>query len=155
MCVCLYVWVCVCIYTHQQISTMTKLFLTHISELLKRCHGRYTEKQTDRCSKITGSFGKDLDRLFNQNMFGCDTLHNPRSKSPAYVADVHKFVDTYKSDAPFSYCPPREHSAFPQFVDTTCKIRHPGKLAQRLFAIGEELDFWRRREARARQTQQS
>jgi hypothetical protein len=115
---------------------------TTIAELLKRCHGRYTDKQTERCSKITGSFGKDLDRVFNQVMFGLDREHTPRKKTSTYFRDINK------------YCPPREHSAFSQFTDITSKIKHPGKLGQRLFAIGEEFDFWKRREARARQPQQ-
>jgi hypothetical protein len=127
---------------------------TTIAELLKRCHGRYTDKQTERCSKITGSFGKDLDRVFNQVMFGLDREHTTRKKTSTYFRDINKFVTMYKADAPFSYCPPREHSAFSQFTDITSKIKHPGKLGQRLFAIGEEFDFWKRREARARQPQQ-
>ena len=112
--------------------------------MLRHARGRYTELQIERCSKMGGGFGKEIDRLFDQDICNMETTYQQsRSKSLSYQRDIVKFVDEFRQDALFDYFPPRQHYGFLNYVDTSAKINRPVELAKRLNALSDDYDFWR------------
>ena len=98
-----------------------------------------------------GAFGKEVQELFHISM-GQQLHRDPSHKRPAhYARDIQRFIQDFKGDGIFHYCPPRHHSAFPEFVDKGNKIKSPVKLGKHIGRLAKKMDFWRRRAQRARE----
>ena len=119
--------------------------------MLRHARGNYTEAHINRCSKMGGGFGKEVDRLFNVAMFGGDIYDTKRKKRPKYSQDVGNFVAEFKDEALFDYCPPREYDNFPEYSDISNRIKSPVRFGRHLAALSRSLDFWRHRSENARE----
>lgn len=135
-------------------STMITSFINtyfNVTEMLSNSRGRYTSEHINRCSRMGGSFGKEVKRLFRE-CIGQEALRDPSKKKPQrYSDDLKEFIREYEKDGLFEYLPPRQHESFPSFVDSSRIIKSPVKFGQHLAALSKEMDFWRHRAQRARE----
>ena len=125
-------------------------YIALFSDMLRNSRGNYTPAQIDRCSKMGGGFGKEIDRLFNKTVCNIESSYQQRKRSTSYKDDLVRFVDEYQKEALFDYCPPREHTGFEAYVDNSSAIKRPSDLAKRLNSLSDEHDYWRLRAERAR-----
>ncbi len=111
---------------------------------MRHSRGNYTEKHMSRCSRMGGSFGKAVDRLFDSGICNqTDSMYDAHKvESADYKKDVTEFVRTLNDEGLFEYCPPREHVGFPCFTHDT-NIREPEKMGVRLSKLSKDKDFWR------------
>ena len=116
-------------------------------EMLKHSRGNYTPNQLQRCSRMGGAFGKEMQRVFQEAMCLGDTFLAKRSHTARYYNDLKTFVNEFASEALVDYVPPRSHRAFPNFVLDT-GIKSPRKLGRHIRALNDDLDFWRERQQR-------
>lgn len=110
-------------------------------ENLKHGRGKYTEKQVERCSYLTGNVVQSLDRAFANNLGEVDVLDYGRGKDKK-VEEVASFVEEYREDQLFSKMPGRAHAHFPHFRASAVhqKIKQPARLKERLFLYSQKLD---------------
>ena len=118
--------------------------------MLKNSRGQYSEAQITRCSRLGGGFGKEIDRMFNAAMFGYDSYTKQRKHTSKYAQDIIRFAEEFKEDGLFEYCPPREHDSFPQYVDSSSRIKSPLRFGRHLASLSRDVEYWRHRAARAR-----
>ncbi len=119
--------------------------------MLSHARGRYTDVQIDRCSKMGGGYGKEIDRLFDQAICNHPVKYDVQTKKPsAHRKDIESFLETYQEEALFDYCPPRQHHGFENYIDESARVERPTDLARRLVKLSTDYDFWRYRAQRAR-----
>jgi hypothetical protein len=118
--------------------------------MLKNSRGQYAEAHVRRCSRLGGGFGREIDRMFHAAMFGYESYTKRPKHKPHYAHDVMQFVEEFRSDGLFDYFPPREHDAFPQYVDNSNRIKSPIRFGRHLVSLSEDIDYWRHRASRAR-----
>lgn len=104
----------------------------------------YTDKQIDRCAQMTGSFGKELDRLFQASGIGKSATHHLASASISkkHKADIAKFVREYKKDKLLAFIPGRIHKGFENFTYRQ-SIKDPQKMGRTMRSLAEQMDDWR------------
>ena len=112
--------------------------------MLKKSGGSLTEKHVDRCSKLSGAFGREIDRLFTDAGLGrLPAYDSPHKLPPAYRTDVQKFVSELK---PLKVCEyvnsSRHHRGFENF-QATVNITCPYMFGQKMKHLAKDLDQWR------------
>ena len=97
----------------------------HISEMLKKSRGQYTDKQIKRCSQLGGEFGREFLRLLSENIA---LGHEASGQKPnnVYKQDITLAIKELHNDALFDYVPPRHYRAFATFTRTN-RITAPQK----------------------------
>ena len=112
--------------------------------MLKRSRGRYTDEQVIRCAKMSGAFGKQIDRLFTSTgLADVATPGRHTGRSEKYKQDIAKFVQEYKQDALHDYLPVREHQGFKSF-QATYRVRNARAMGRKLYEDSKRLDLWKR-----------
>ena len=116
------------------------MFFFSLSEMLKRPRGNYTDEQVARCAELSGSFGKEVDRLFSEAGLGnfCSPDH-ASSHSKRYREDVATFVKEFHRDGLFEYLPGRYHKGFKKFKYSR-QIREPQTMAHLMMRLAEDMD---------------
>ena len=109
------------------------------SEMVRHSRCRYTERHLERCSKLSGAFGRDVARLLSLSM-GLSTSKQTSSHQLS-PADVRSFVLQYLPDALLSYIPGREATGL-QLPDREQPLRSPDRLGDRLRELSLDKDFW-------------
>ena len=111
--------------------------------MIRNSHGQYSSLQIQRCSQMSGPFKKDFRCLLRDSSMAGDSVafDLDRDKGPRYDVELEQFVDEYKDSAPFDYCPPRAHKAFPDFV-RTASLKTPHKLGRTLKCHSANMDLW-------------
>ncbi|CAH1242413.1 Hypp6676 [Branchiostoma lanceolatum] len=112
-------------------------------EMLKHSRGQYTDKQVQRVSEMSGSFGRLLDRLFPQAGPGSMTYGSTFSHDGRYAADIAKFVKEFKGDGLFEYLPGRSHGGFDNFHYKT-GIQNVEKMGAKIRKLAQDMDLWAR-----------
>lgn len=114
-----------------------------VSEMLKRSRGRYTDEQVMRCAKMSGAFGKEVDRLFSTAglVEAVGTAHKTE-RSRKYISDISKFVKEYRKDALHDYLGGRCHQKFSNFKISN-NIVNPRAMARQIVNLCKERDLWR------------
>lgn len=111
--------------------------------MLLRSHGRYTKKQVDRCAKMCGPFGKEMDRMFGLAGLGSLPIRDPTVKSELYAKDMASFMRDHNNKGLFTYSAGRKHDGFSNFR-TTQPLKDPVSLGVRLKKYSKDMDFWKR-----------
>ncbi len=112
--------------------------------MLRHSRGQYTEDHINRCAKMGGTFGKNVDRLFDAAI--CDMTETySKTSSSRYASDLETFVENAQKEALFDYCPPRKQTGMNCFIDRSHRIKKPEKLGAKLREIFEDHQFWRER----------
>ena len=103
----------------------------------------YTTDQIKRCSKISGTFQKEVRGMLKNVTLNSPIPYDEQShRSPKHDKDVQKFIKDYTNDELFSYCPPRNHNAFPEFKHE-CELKSPYKLGVFLQKQSQTMDKWK------------
>ncbi|KAK3107416.1 hypothetical protein FSP39_014037, partial [Pinctada imbricata] len=98
---------------------------------LKECHGRYTDKQIHRCSKLVGKLGKDTERIYQYNIVQKPVIHC-HSSEVDNTKNIKKFLELYMPQNMLENSNTlRSHRGFHDFVHRIC-IKNPKKLSERL-----------------------
>ena len=108
--------------------------------MLKRSRGNYTEKQIARCAQLSGTFGREMDRLFTEAGLGHFVTPNVHARSHnRYAEDIATFVAEFQKDGLLEYIPGRHHKGFKNFEHKQT-IRDPQRLAHHLMRLAENMD---------------
>ena len=99
-----------------------QLYCTFLA-MIKRCRGRYTPQQLERCGKMVSGFGKEFGTLFQSTLrFEVENeVYNTSSFITDYEADVVKFVRTYTEDELVTFVPDRDSRLLPDVHEPTLK----------------------------------
>ena len=109
-----------------------------LTEMVSHSHGRYTFTQVQRCSQMSGPFKRELRRLFS--LLDVSDRDNT-SKQPKYREDIPEFIEEFSGEGLFEYCPPRFHSAFPNFKHSS-EVSNPERLGEKLKGFSEKIDMF-------------
>ena len=101
----------------------------------------YTEKQLQRCSRITGPVTDELERLFSEKL-GSEKHRTGYSRHYVEFKDVMNFTANYAKDGLFDYVPGRCHTGFENFRHEW-NICNPEKFFSKLELRSRKLDLWR------------
>ena len=85
------------------------------TEYMNRSRGHYTDQHAQRCCKMTGGLGKQLDRIYSHK-FAETYVHKGHKKRKDIHREVDKFVDEYLPDNLFNNITGRQHAGFPHFT---------------------------------------
>ena len=124
-------------YTYVYIKVYIYSFF--LTELLLRSHGRYTKGQIERCARMCGGFGKEVDRLFALAGLGCTNMRPPKAQRHTHGQDVKELVAQYSRENLCSLKPGRKPS-IPNF-HRECGVRRPYDMGSKLKQLNTELDF--------------
>jgi len=81
---------------------------------MSRSRGHYTNKHAQRCCKLAGGLGKQLDTLYSRRI--AETyVHRSHGKRKDIKQQVAEFVEEYQPDSLFKNSPGRQHPTFPSF----------------------------------------
>lgn len=109
--------------------------------MLKDSSGRYTKEHIDRAGKISGPLGKELDKLFAQNI--ADTYvastGSAETKEQSQAPLVERFVRVYKGDKLVNNIRKRSYVHFPSF-EYSMDIKFPEKLKETLLRHSSKID---------------
>ncbi len=105
--------------------------------MVRHSRGRYTERQLDRCSKLSGAFGHEVGRLM-QHVGG---RHGRVASRRGSSSDVRHFVTELLPDALLAYVPGREVQGI-DIPQKSRSLRSPDKMGLRLRELSREKDFW-------------
>lgn len=110
--------------------------------MLKHSRGRYTDQQVERCAKMGGAFGRQIDRLFTHSGLGFFDPQAFNARPNRYRDDIAIFTQEYQQDALFDYIPGRNHQGFNNF---SCyyHIRKPWQFGQKLQKLSSKMDRWK------------
>ena len=95
--------------------------------MIKHSNGMYTPNEIQRCSKMAGTFHKEVRNMLQNVTNRHISEYESKPKSPKHNKDVLKFVNEFVGDGLFTYCPPRNHSTFPSF-EHEYQIKSPYRL---------------------------
>lgn len=111
--------------------------------MMKRSHGKYTDKEVQRCAKMGGDFGKDLDKLLTNA--GVVSFEDSRSSRDSHkkrqVLDIKAFVKEYQSDDLFSNVPGRFHEGLNNFRYKNT-VEKPVNMGRKMRRLAEDMDRW-------------
>lgn len=108
---------------------------------VKKSRGVYTESQIERCSKMSGPFGKTIDRLVTESGFAATEAEaTRRPKRENYRRDIAVVAEHFIGDKLFDYVPGRSHKAFDSTHCFTMKSAF--KLGQHLQKLSQNRDYW-------------
>ncbi len=114
-------------------------FSFFLIEMVRHSRGRYTALHLDRCSKISGAFGRDVARLLAHSMGLSSTQH--KSTHEMSCDDIRTFVTHLQPHGLLSYVPGREFHGV-TIPDRSPSLRSPDKLGERLHELSVDKDFW-------------
>ncbi|XP_053406393.1 uncharacterized protein LOC123566698 [Mercenaria mercenaria] len=107
---------------------------------LKHCHGRYTDTDVSRRSKMVGALGCSLKGAYAE-AFGETHFHQTNKKTfGKYENDVAKFIEEYKDDNLFNIQPGRHHQGFEGF-SASQPVSNPENLIRRLQGHSKNIDL--------------
>ena len=104
--------------------------------------GRYTDKEIDRCAKMCGGFGKDIQNVYEAAVYGVNpnkSQYHHRSGGEAFKQQVQKFIEAYKSEDLMKYHPNRNPKGLPVPIDKS-KLKNPFMLGAYLKSRSSKLD---------------
>ena len=110
---------------------------------MRNAHGRYTDKQVKRASRIVGCVGEEIEQIFDCKVANTAISERKRSKKKIKNSSVSKFVATYKKNNLFANITGRSHKGFENFVHQI-KIKNRDQLLQRMYnytKVVEDEDF--------------
>ena len=110
--------------------------------MIKHSNGMYTPEQIRRCSRMAGTFQKEVRSLVKNSV--TNTLpeyEEKKQRSPKHDRDLNNFVKDFSGDGLFTYCPPRMHSAFGDFQHK-CNIKSIYKFGTVLKKQSVSMDKW-------------
>ena len=116
---------------------------TVVTEMMKRARGKSTDQEVERCAKIGGTFGKDLDKLVTNagKVSFEETWSSRHSHKKRQVQDIKAFVKEYRSDNLFAAVPGRYHAGLKKFrYENT--IEEPIKFGRKLRKLSQDMDKW-------------
>ena len=104
-----------------------------LSQMAMHSRGRYTEKQLERCSKLTGGFGRDMAKAFDNLVESQSArMSTPSAKTYEILkGDCRLFFQRFKDDKFFEHTPGRQVANMPA-IDSTCRIKTPYLLGRYL-----------------------
>ena len=108
--------------------------------MVRRSRGKYTETQLQRCSKMGGAFGQEVDRLLLRGV-GMDYCGQAAHGKTHQSQDVPLFVRDMQPEALFDYIPPRTVKGFDS-IPSHSVLTNPHLLGQKLHALCREMDCW-------------
>ena len=128
-------------YRDKNICTFLMKTIFVISGMLKDSSGRYTKQHIDRAGKISGPLGKELDKLFAQNIAHTyvASTRGTETKEQSQAPLVEKFVKVYKGDKLVQNVRKRAYDLFPSF-EYSMDIKFPEKLKEGLLRHSARID---------------
>ena len=114
-----------------------------LPDMAKRSNGVYTTTQLQRCAQMSGSFGKEVDRLFATagfNTFQVESANRPK-KCKKMEADLLTYVETYTQDNLFKYTEGRKMRCRNLKVDCKVELKTPYKLGLHLKKLNTNMDI--------------
>ena len=115
-----------------------------ISEMLKRANGNYTEKQILRCTQMSGTFGRQLDRVFTKSGLGAMETRRDKVREKAFQKDLSLFVEECGRRNLCCYKPGRRaHKGFAD-IGVDAHITNPIAMGQKMVYLSTRMDNWRR-----------
>ncbi len=110
--------------------------------MVRHSRGRYTELHLDRCSKLSGAFGHQVDRILRCQMGRHEGHATPsRNRQMSRSEDIRRFVQEFQQDALLAYIPGRQFQGT-EVPETDGTLRDPVKLGSHLRSLSEDKDFW-------------
>ena len=115
--------------------------------MIKASRGRYTAKQIERCSKLSGGFGKEVDHLFQTALRGGEdssatTRYHRGQFHRKYDKDIESFVEGYQVHKLVEFGANRQPSLLPKIGDST--IYAPYAVGKDIKKKCKDLDDWLR-----------
>nr|XP_022295009.1 uncharacterized protein LOC111105128 [Crassostrea virginica] len=107
---------------------------------LKNSHGQYTEENVSRCSKIVGSVGKAIEKIFEAD-FVKDYIPHTSASDGSSKAKLKKFIEEYGMEELFvnkGNERHKHHTGFNEFKHEFA-VKDPEKLYSRFCKYGKAL----------------
>ena len=79
------------------LDLVNEFFNEDYKEMLKRSREMYTKVQVQRCSQVSGAFGRDLDVIFLSSIAG-STVKSSKRRHAKFEGDVQHFCVAYKDE---------------------------------------------------------
>ncbi|KAK3108584.1 hypothetical protein FSP39_011323 [Pinctada imbricata] len=107
---------------------------------LKDSRGKYSDKHVERCSRLVGHIGDELESVFiKQVAHGHDSRFH--KKDVDQTQNISKFLNMYRGDELLDFhSPGRAHEGFHGFVHKI-EIKNPEKCARKLLKCSQVLDM--------------
>ena len=114
--------------------------------MLKNSRGNLTEKQLERCSKMSGIFGEKMGHLLMSSINDEPEYHSTgKSFDERYKEDVRRYVLENDEERPFEYVAGRKVQGIPGIQSrlTEARVHGPFSMGQYLKSRSIKMDSFR------------